>query len=451
MKIDLPQHPNGLHKKASSPRSLADSDNEYASFSAQLAARAERLSAAAAAPASAPGSYPEELASHSPFSLLASGRTGHVWAGILLLLFISVSVLAVWGLPFQPSAPLPSNRTEQAKAGVPSTGKLEANVSSPVSAPPVAAPLVSAPPASPRTATPPPISPAAGPLPVASPPAPKEFAKSTPESSPKASQIQSTAQASSAPLTPDEIRELQGRLKAAGFNPGAIDGTIGRQTRSTVREYAEARALPNADATRELLVRLKAERQASVSSASVSPPTPKEFTRSTPESSPTASQIPSIAQASSAPLTPDEIRDLQGKLKAAGFNPGAIDGTMGRQTRSAVREYAEARALPNPDATRELLTRLKAEAPASVSSAPVSSPSVSSPPVPQQFDKPTPDGAAPLTPDEIRDLQGKLKAAGFNPGAIDGTMGRQTRSAVREFAEAQGIPDTEAARNLLSR
>jgi peptidoglycan hydrolase-like protein with peptidoglycan-binding domain len=98
-----------------------------------------------------------------------------------------------------------------------------------------------------------------------------------------------------------------------------------------------------------------------------------------------------------------------------------------------------------------LLVRLKAEAPAPVSSASVSSPSVSPPPVRQQLDKPTPDSAAPLTPDEIRDLQGRLEAAGFNPGAVDGVMGRQTRSAVREYAEAQGIPNAEATRDLLSR
>jgi peptidoglycan hydrolase-like protein with peptidoglycan-binding domain len=328
MKIDLPPHPTGLHNKASLPTSPADGDR-YASFAVQLAARAERLAAERAAA----GSHREEPASHSPFFLLASGRAGYVWAGFLLLLFISISVLAVWGLPFQPSELLPPSVTEQAKAGVPSTGKPEAKVSPPVSAPPAAAALVSAPPASPRTASPPPVSPPTGPLPVASP-------------------------------------------------------TL---------------------------------------------------------------QMPSTAQPSPAPLTPDEIRELQGRLKAAGFNPGAIDGTIGRQTRSAVREYAVARALPNADATRELLVRLKAEAPAPVSSAPVSSPSVSSPPVPQQFDKPTPDSAAPLTPDEIRDLQGRLEAAGFNPGAIDGVMGRQTRSAVREYAEAQGIPIAEATRDLLSR
>src|SRR5882757_3588961 len=343
MKIDLPQHPTGLHNKASLPTSPADGDR-YASFAAQLAARAERLAAERAAA----GSHREEPASHSPFFLLASGRAGYVWAGFLLLLFISISVLAVWGLPFQPSELLPSGPTEQAKAGVPSTGKPEAKVSPPVSAPPAAATLVSAPPASPRTASPPtaspptasppPVSPPTGPLPVASP----------------ALQMPSTAQPSPAPLTPDEIRELQGKLKAAGFDPGAIDGTIGRQTRSAVREYAVARALPNAAATRELLVRLKAEAPASVSSAPVSspsvssPPVPQQFDKPTPDSA--------------APLTPDEIRDLQGRLEAAGFNPGAIDGVMGRQTRSAVREYAEAQGIPNAEATRDLLSRLRTEA-----------------------------------------------------------------------------------------
>ena len=327
MTIDRPRHPSGLPQQASPPRSPADDKNEYAYLAAQLAARAERL--AAAAPSDGP---PEEPASQSAFSLFASVRAGHVWAAVLLLPFISVSVLAVWALTVQTSQRLPSSLTEQTKAGVPSTDKPETGVSPPVSALPVATALTSAPPASPRTASPPPVSRPTDPLPVDSP----------------------------------------------------------------------------------------------------------------------ALQMPSTAQSSPAPLTPDEIRDLQGRLAAAGFNPGAIDGVIGRQTRSAVRQYAEARALPNANATRELLVRLKAEAPASVSSAPVSSPSISSPSVPQQVDKPTPDSAAPLTPDEIRDLQGRLAAAGFNPGAIDGVIGRQTLSAVREYAEAQSIPNA-TAKDLLIR
>jgi peptidoglycan hydrolase-like protein with peptidoglycan-binding domain len=223
---------------------------------------------------------------------------------------------------------LPPSLTEPAKAGVPSSGTPEAKVSLPVSAPP----------APPRTASPPPVSLPTGPLPVASP----------------ASQIPSTAPPSPAPLTPDEIRELQGKLKAAGFNPGSIDGTIGRQTRSAIRQYAEARALPNADATRELLVRLKAEAPAPVSSASVSSPSVSP--------PPVRQQLDKPTPDSAAPLTPDEIRDLQGRLEAAGFNPGAVDGVMGRQTRSAVREYAEAQGIPNAEATRDLLSRLRTEA-----------------------------------------------------------------------------------------
>ena len=331
MTIDRPRHPSGLPQQASPPRSPADDKNEYAYLAAQLAARAERL--AAAAPSDGP---PEEPASQSAFSLFASVRAGHVWAAVLLLPFISVSVLAVWALTVQTSQRLPSSLTEQTKAGVPSTDKPETGVSPPVSALPVATALTSAPPASPRTASPPPVSRPTDPLPVDSP----------------ALQMPSTAQSSPAPLTPDEIRDLQGRLAAAGFNPGAIDGVIGRQTRSAVRQYAEARALPNADATRELLVRLKAEApvsSASVSSPSVSPP-------------PVRQQLDKPTPDSAASLTPDEIRDLQGRLEAAGFNPGAVDGVMGRQTRSAVREYAEAQGIPNAAATRDLLSRLRTEA-----------------------------------------------------------------------------------------
>jgi peptidoglycan hydrolase-like protein with peptidoglycan-binding domain len=309
MTIDRQRHPSGLPQQASPPGSPADDKNEYAYIAAQLAARAERL--AAAAPSDGP---PEEPASQSAFSLFASVRAGHVWAAVLLLLFVGVSVLAVWGLPVQPSERLPSSFAQPAKAAVPSTDKPETKASPPASALPVAAAPVSAPQASPRTASPPPVAPPTDPLAVDSP----------------ALQMPSTARSSPAPLTPDEIRELQGGLAAAGFNPGAIDGIIGRQTRSAVREYAEARALPNADATRELLVRLKAEAPASVSSAADS----------------------------AAPLTPDEIRDLQGRLATAGFNPGTIDGVIGRQTLGAVREYAEAQGIPNA-AARDLLSRLR--------------------------------------------------------------------------------------------
>jgi peptidoglycan hydrolase-like protein with peptidoglycan-binding domain len=453
MKIDPSQRPTGVRNIKAPPRPPADGGDEFASFAAQLAARSERLHAGVDSATPAPSADPDRAASYSLFSWFTTGRAGPITASFLLLLMASVAVVAVRGLPFQASTPLPSNRIEQAKADVPSTARLEAKVLPPVSAPAATSPPVSAPPAS-RTASPPPVAPPAASLPAASAPsvapspARQELAKGTPESRPTVSEILAAAQVGPAPLTPDEVRELQGRLKATGFNPGPIDGTMGRQTRSAVRDYAEARALPNADATRELLARLKAEPPASVASPAVSAP---------PVSPPpVAQQVDKPAPDSAQPLTPDEIRNLQDRLKAAGFNPGPIDGTMGRQTRSAVRDYAEARALPNADVTRGMLVRLKAEAPASVASASVasasaSSPPASPPPAPQQVDRPTPDSVGPLTPDEIRNLQDRLKAAGYYSGAVDGVMGRQTRSAVRDYAEAQGVPNADATRELLSR
>ncbi len=355
MKIDLPQpqRPTGLRNVTPPPRPPPADSNEFASFAAQLAARSEkhRVDAASAA-APTPSIDRAEAANPSLLSLLASRRAGPIGAGVLLLATASVAALAVWGLPFQASTLWPSNHAEQAKGHGPSTGKLEAKILPPVSTPPAATPLASATPAPPRTASPPPpLSPAAAPpLPVAAPPAPKELVRSAPEFVPAAPQIASITQPGSAPLTADEIRELQGKLKAAGFNPGPIDGVVGRQTRGAVREYGQARALPNADATRELFVRLKAEPAATVSSPSVTPPpvTP----------APVAQQAdkPTTPDGAS-PLTPDEIRILQDRLKAAGFNPGAVDGVMGRQTRSAVRDYAEAQGIPTAEATRDLLLR----------------------------------------------------------------------------------------------
>jgi peptidoglycan hydrolase-like protein with peptidoglycan-binding domain len=423
-----------------------DRDDEFAAFVAQFAARGDRCRAySLAAEGAAPTVQQTEPTNYSFSSLLGLGRSllassspGHLGAGGLLLGLLIVAVFL--GGPFQSSGPPLSNRVQQEKAGGPSTDKSEAKAPLPVSVPPVSAAAVSSSPVS---------------LP------PEERDKSAPIDPPATSQTPPIVHSEAAPLTPDEIRDLQGKLKAAGFNPGPIDGTLGSQTRGAVRKYAETRAFPNADVTRELLARLQAKALAPVpSQPGSSPPVPQQVDKSGSPREPSVSQILSTAQISSTPLTRDEIRDLQSKLKATGYNPGAIDGAMGRQTRSAVREYAEDRALPTADATGELLSGLKVEAPASVSSSPVSSP-----PVPQQVDKSDSPrepsvsqilstaqiSSTPLARDEIRDLQSKLKAAGYYPGAIDGAMGRQTQSAVREYAEDRALPIADATRGLLER
>jgi hypothetical protein len=95
------------------------------------------------------------------------------------------------------------------------------------------------------------------------------------------------------------------------------------------------------------------------------PPVRREAVELKPPASPpqtaTVAAPPPEQEIPSAPLSKDEIKELQGKLGQVGFGPGPIDGVVGPQTQAALRRYAEARRLANADATRDVLSRLKAE------------------------------------------------------------------------------------------
>jgi peptidoglycan hydrolase-like protein with peptidoglycan-binding domain len=331
MTVDFPQRPTELGNVKSPPRRPpGDGSNEFASFAAQLAARQKRFAQASAAPP--PSVDYEEVTSHPLSSLLASHRAASAGAGVLLFVTVSVAALVVWSDPFQASTPLPSNRIEQAKADVPAAGQREVTVLASVPAPPAAGPPPGAPPASPRTAASPP-------------PGAREPVKATPELS--ASQMPSTLEPSSAPLTPDEIRELQGKLKAAGFDPGAADGVVGRQTRSAMRGYAQARSLPNADATRDLLVRLNSE-----------PPTQRPAQEPAIPSSPLQSVAGNSDPAASAAERPeprkttctvdvgawpsdrtDQAKAIQILLRDLGLYGGTTYGSVGPATRAAIGKF----------------------------------------------------------------------------------------------------------------
>jgi peptidoglycan hydrolase-like protein with peptidoglycan-binding domain len=43
---------------------------------------------------------------------------------------------------------------------------------------------------------------------------------------------------------------------------------------------------------------------------------------------------------------------------------------------------------------------------------------------------------------EVREAQEALKEAGFNPGPVDGQFGAQTKSAIKEYQKANGLPQT---------
>lgn len=56
--------------------------------------------------------------------------------------------------------------------------------------------------------------------------------------------------------------------------------------------------------------------------------------------------------------TPDVIRNLQTALKREGFNPGKIDGVVGSQTMTAIKDYQAANGLPAGQMTLEMLNSL---------------------------------------------------------------------------------------------
>lgn len=319
---DLPPRPTELRDVKSPPqRPPVDDSNEYAAFAAQLAARNERRRASEVSAAPPPGvdheEDREEAASRSLSSLLASHPAAAIAGGVLLLVMVSVAVLVFRDLPFQASTPLPSNRIEPATADISAASKRDVTVPSSVPAPPASARTVASPPPEPpRAAAPAPA--VTTPLPAAPPPAAKEPVKATPESPPSA-------------LTPDEIRELQGKLKAAGFNPGAIDGVVGPQTRSAMRNYAQSRSLQNAEATRDLLVRLNAE------PAQQRPA--QEPAVSTPASQSGAKTMCTVEVGGWPTDRTDQARAIQSLLRDLGFFDGPTQGTVGPATRAAIRKF----------------------------------------------------------------------------------------------------------------
>jgi len=79
---------------------------------------------------------------------------------------------------------------------------------------------------------------------------------------------------------------------------------------------------------------------------------------------PAANPASTVAQAAppanSAPLTVDEVRELQTWLKAFGLDPGPVDGFMGPLTAAAIKKYEAARLQPiTGTADRPLLERLR--------------------------------------------------------------------------------------------
>ena len=104
------------------------------------------------------------------------------------------------------------------------------------------------------------------------------------------------------------------------------------------------------------------------------------------------------------------IKEAQGYLVAAGFDPGPVDGAIDRDTRKVIRDYQKINNLKVTgfidSETWTMLSSHKARVPIA---------------------------------DNIREVQEALKDAGFDPGPIDGKIGLKTKNAITRFQTVNSL------------
>jgi hypothetical protein len=134
---------------------------------------------------------------------------------------------------------------------------------------------------------------------------------------------------------------------------------------------------------------------------------PVEFRQNQEQPEPTTNEV---FESGNRTLSKDEIRLFQVRLKTVGFDPGPPDGLMGPKTEKALLRFQSACA-----ALSDVLGGAEMETVWNVAGMQATKPST---PVNQTSNK----------KDEIRTLQTRMKAAGLDPGPIDGVMGIKTKS-----------------------
>jgi peptidoglycan hydrolase-like protein with peptidoglycan-binding domain len=129
------------------------------------------------------------------------------------------------------------------------------------------------------------------------------------------------------------------------------------------------------------------------------------------------------------PLAPPAVRQVQAKLHDTGSYTGAVDGTWGPDSQSALEQFQQSHNLQvtgqmNPataaalglDSTQLLQLAINDQAP---------------PPPPMR-----------LNSDAIRNIQVRLRQLGFYNGPVDGTWGPGTQSAVSSLQQNRGLQPT---------
>jgi peptidoglycan hydrolase-like protein with peptidoglycan-binding domain len=197
-----------------------------------------------------------------------------------------------------------------------------------------------------------------------------------------------------------EIKLLQTQLKSAGFDPGPVDGAMGARTLSALRRLQSG-----------------------------------------------CSNLNDFFENSTSGISArsgDDIRLIQVRLKDAGFDVGPVDGVMGSKTKSALLRVQSGCTMVkdwsvSPDNQVQTVERMPSSMPAS-ERALQTVPFKAAPATDSVREAGSQASALDKSPsrEEIRLLQLKLKAAGFDPGPSDGVLGPKTNSALEQYRTMHG-------------
>jgi peptidoglycan hydrolase-like protein with peptidoglycan-binding domain len=212
--------------------------------------------------------------------------------------------------------------------------------------------------------------------------------------------------------TKQEIKLIQAQLKAVGFDPGPADGTLGAKTMSALRRLQSGCA------------NLKDLFENPTSGISPQPEAMQAGKESTSNT--------------------DEVRLLQVRLKDAGFDVGPVDGVMGSKTKSALVRFQSGCTIVKDFPAifeNQFQTSARMASPMSASEKQIHPTSkISTATVAVKDEAGRVNTAADKSPskEEIRILQTQLKAAGFDPGPVDGMLGPKTKSALQQYRTING-------------
>jgi len=130
------------------------------------------------------------------------------------------------------------------------------------------------------------------------------------------------------PLSPAGVMAVQQRLKQAAGYPGPADGIWGRDSATALERFQSTRGL---QVTGQL-------NQATVATLGLNP---GELLAGAPNGVPTS---PSTTTAA-APLAPEVVRTIQGRLRQLGFYSGQTDGIWGPGMQSSIERFQQGRGL----------------------------------------------------------------------------------------------------------